>query len=103
MESSLADTPTASLSTGALSAERVLSHVTSLRPGRLLRQADLILLLLVPFVLLITTPSWSYLPPYGYIDPYIYTGFFQHLHQFLNEFSQTYYASRLPWLLVGNA
>jgi hypothetical protein len=96
----LADSRTASSTAVALP---FLARRVSLRVETLAGNADVVALVLLPFVLLITTPSWSYLPAYGNIDPYIYTGFFQHLHQFLNEYSQTYYASRLPWLLVGNA
>jgi hypothetical protein len=75
----------------------------AIRVQRALASPDIIVLVLLPFVLLITTPDWTYQPPYGFIDPYIYTGFFRHLHSLLDTYWNSYYASRLPWLLVGNA
>ena len=41
--------------------------------------------------------------PAGSIDPWFYTGFWLNFHQLYDAFSQTYYASRLPWIIVGYA
>ena len=58
-------------------------------------------LILLPFLLTVIDASWTFLAPTGFIDPYFYTGYFLDL-QNLRTFAQTYYSSRLPWILVGN-
>src|SRR4051794_23944621 len=64
---------------------------------------DAAALLALPFVVLLVNDSWTFLQPISTIDPWVYTGYFFNLHQHLNVFPNTYYGSRLPWLLLGNA
>lgn len=40
-------------------------------------------------------------PPVGYIDPWIYTGYFSNFAYLLSAGGLTYYVSRLPWILPG--
>jgi hypothetical protein len=40
-------------------------------------------------------------PPSGYIDPWIYTGYFTNFHHLMAHKGLTYYVSRLPWILPG--
>jgi len=56
-----------------------------------------------PLVVLLVNDSWAFPPPERWIDPYIYTGYFQDLVQHLNVFSKAYYGTRLPWILLGAA
>src|SRR5262249_25571132 len=58
-------------------------------------------LVLLPFVLTVIDDSWTFLAPTGFIDSYVYTGYFLDL-QNLRTFAHTYYSSRLPWILVGH-
>jgi hypothetical protein len=37
----------------------------------------------------------------GYIDPWLYTGYFTHFPYLLHHFGVTYYVSRLPWIIPG--
>lgn len=37
----------------------------------------------------------------GYLDPWLYLGYFWDLKVYLNAFSGTYYGTRLPWILPG--
>jgi hypothetical protein len=39
----------------------------------------------------------------GFIDPWIYTGYFTHFDYLINHFGITYYGSRLPWIIPGLA
>ena len=58
-------------------------------------------LLLLPWLLWITDPSWL-LNPAGGIDAWLYHGLFREFKLYTNEwFPGTYYATRLPWLLPG--
>jgi hypothetical protein len=59
------------------------------------------LLGLFPLALFWINDSWVFPTPAGWIDPYVYTGYFFNLRQFLNVFANTYYGARLPWLLLG--
>jgi hypothetical protein len=58
-------------------------------------------LLALPIVLCLLNRWWTFLPPRGYLDPYVYTGYFLDLKG--NIDLGYYQGSRLPWLLVGNA
>ena len=59
-------------------------------------------LILLPFLLTAIDDSWTFLAPHGDIDSYVYTGFFLDLQNHVRTFAQTYYSSRLPWILVGS-
>lgn len=61
-------------------------------------------ILATPFLLLAVNPN-SFINPNGngYIDPWLYTGFFLSLPDHLIVFGRSYYASRLSWLLPGYA
>ncbi len=64
--------------------------------------APLVLLSLVVAAAFVWTDPPLYNPA-GSIDPWFYTGFWLNFHQLYDAFSQTYYASRLPWIIVGYA
>jgi hypothetical protein len=61
-------------------------------------------LLATPFLLLTFNPN-SFINPNGngYIDPWVYTGFFLSLPDFLIVYGGSYYSTRLSWLLPGYA
>ena len=40
-------------------------------------------------------------PPSGFIDPWLYTGYFTNFRYLLAHYGFTYYVSRLPWILPG--
>jgi hypothetical protein len=55
----------------------------------------------LPFFLLVVNSNWIFNPA-GSIDPWVYYGFFTHLRQFATSlFPDTYYGSRLAWILPG--
>lgn len=62
----------------------------------------LVLLLSLPLLMVRLNDSWifSYVLR-GYIDPWVYFGYFLDLKQQLNTFAGTYYGTRLPWILPG--
>jgi hypothetical protein len=61
-------------------------------------------LLAMPAMLLAADPNLFVNPGgNGYIDPWVYTGLFISLPALARRFGETYYASRLPWLLPGFA
>lgn len=37
----------------------------------------------------------------GYLDPWIYTGYFTHFSYLMHHWGVTYYVSRLPWIVPG--
>jgi hypothetical protein len=45
-----------------------------------------LLLLALPWLLIALNDSWTYLAPLGYVDPYIYTGYFLGLKEYLDTF-----------------
>jgi hypothetical protein len=60
-------------------------------------------LALLPFVLTLAVPDWYFASPSG-IDPWLYHGFFRHLDLFSSTlFPNTYYGTRLGWILPGHA
>ena len=61
-------------------------------------------ILATPFLLLTINPN-SFINPNGngYIDPWLYTGFFLSLPDHLIVFADSYYGTRLSWLLPGYA
>lgn len=63
----------------------------------------LVAVILFPLVLVLVNNSWALLWPLGWIDPYLYTGYFLDLRHHIEHYGPTYYAARLPWLLLGNA
>ena len=85
---------------GLLNSNLIQAMVVRMAASPLL---ELLTLSLSPIILLSVNDSWTFLAPYGWIDPYLYTGFFIDLKGLLHSFGHTYYASRLPWLLLGNA
>jgi hypothetical protein len=58
-------------------------------------------LLILPVLLAIVNPNWLYSRA-GYIDPWFYFGYFQHLGALKTSFRDLYYGSRLPWVLPGH-
>ncbi len=57
-------------------------------------------IVLLPFILLAINDNWIFSEPI-LIDRWVYSGFHLHLPQFLQTFGETYYASRLPWTVIG--
>lgn len=57
-------------------------------------------LLLLPVLLLTINDNWIFNPT-GFIDPWIYTGYFINLPIYLKTFIGTYYSSRLGWIVPG--
>jgi hypothetical protein len=55
-----------------------------------------------PWIQLALNPS-LFMTPGGnrYIDPWLYTGMFLSLPDFVKRFPETYYGARLPWLVPG--
>ncbi len=39
--------------------------------------------------------------PAGYLDPWIYTGYFTNFQYMIHQYGATYYLCRLPWILPG--
>jgi hypothetical protein len=62
--------------------------------------ASTLTLLALPWLLVLINPSWLLTAP-GNIDPWIYFGFFGNLPDYLRVFGDTYYASRLAWIVPG--
>src|SRR3954453_4083129 len=61
---------------------------------------QLLVLLLLPLGLLLLNPNWIYSFA-GHIDPWVYHGLFRNGAYLTRVFPDTYYASRLPWVLPG--
>ncbi|MEX0267932.1 glycosyltransferase family 39 protein [Leptolyngbyaceae cyanobacterium UHCC 1019] len=61
---------------------------------------EILLLLLLPFLLLLINQIWIF-HPNGAIDPWVYSGYFIRLKQYLIAFPDAYYGSRLSWILPG--
>ena len=58
-------------------------------------------LLALPVLLTATIPDWMYSKTDA-IDPWVYNGFFRHLEAYATRmFPQTYYGSRLGWIVPG--
>ena len=63
-------------------------------------RASTLTLLALPWLLVLINPTWLLTAP-GNIDPWIYFGFFRNLPDYLRAFGDTYYASRLAWIVPG--
>ena len=62
------------------------------------------IILATPFLLLALNPNLFINPlTNNWIDPWLYTGFFWSLPDFMARWGDTYYATRLSWLLPGFA
>src|ERR1044071_9205980 len=57
-------------------------------------------LLLLPFLLLLISLYWTFLPPLGYLDPYKYTTHFRDLKADLPL--GLYQGHRMPWNVIGS-
>jgi hypothetical protein len=57
-------------------------------------------IVLLPFVLLAINDNWIFSKPL-FVDRWLYSGLHLHLPLFLKAFGDTYYASRLPWTVIG--
>jgi hypothetical protein len=51
--------------------------------------------------LFVTAGPYGNFAPAGFIDPWLYTGYFSNLPYMLRHYGLTYYVSRLPWILPG--
>lgn len=79
-----------------------MSQLQKFAQRAFLSQGELLALILLPVVLALLMPSWTFLAPLSWIDPYLYTGYFLDLSKYMEVFGPTYYGSRLPWLLLGS-
>lgn len=61
----------------------------------------LLLLLILPWLLLINNDAWIF-DYHVMIDPWFYFGFFIRFKQLLEAYGDTYYASRMGWILPGH-
>ena len=60
-----------------------------------------LLLLAFPFALVSANSNWLY-SPLGWVDQWVYFGYFLHLQPFKADlFPNLYYGTRLPWILPG--
>jgi hypothetical protein len=84
--------------TGPLPAYATPRH----RPAPPRIDAFLLLLLLFPLLLLVISSNWIFTPD-GYVDPWVYYGYFRDLVALKNDtiLGGHYYGSRLSWLLPG--
>src|SRR3989338_1370627 len=60
-----------------------------------------VLICIWPLIFLLINNQWIFNSPTGYIDPWLYLGFIRNLPAYLKLFPDTYYGSRLAWLLPG--
>jgi hypothetical protein len=62
----------------------------------------LLLLIAWPWLLLLVSPNWIYLNVGGYVDAWLYFGYFQNLRSYLQTYTDIqYYGSRLSWVVPG--
>lgn len=86
----------------------VQDSVPSAKLARLLAGASradlsLLVLLALPWAILYAGANWvSAFVGKGFIDPWVYLGFFLDLRTHLRIFPATYYGSRLSWILPGH-
>src|SRR5437016_818530 len=62
----------------------------------------LVLICCLPLGILAFDRRWLFYSVFGYIDPWIYFGYFLRLRYHLRMFPHVYYGSRLPWILPGS-
>lgn len=62
---------------------------------------DFLILLLIPNILLLINDNWIFAPTTGFIDAWIYFGYFKNLINHLHFFPTTYYSGRFSWTLPG--
>lgn len=68
--------------------------------ARLYNSIDIIILLLIPAFLCLVVPDWIF-NPIPTIDPFLYLGYIRNFSHFITIFGNTYYASRLPFIIPG--
>jgi hypothetical protein len=59
-----------------------------------------LIIVLMPLVLLAVNVNWIFSEPI-FVDRWFYSGFHLHLPLLQSAFGDTYYASRLPWTVIG--
>ncbi len=62
---------------------------------------EIVVIFIFPLVLLLINNSWIFTPATTFIDPWLNVGYFRNLPQHLQVFPDTYYGSRLSWILPG--
>ncbi len=62
---------------------------------------NLLILIILPLVILSVNKTWIF-TPINTVDPWIYFGHFIRFDQYLKAFSDTYYTTRLPWIIPGH-
>lgn len=77
---------------------------TSVSPNHALPPGlALIVIALLPWMLMSVSPHWIY-TDMGYIDPWLYHGYFHRYPEFVSRlYPGTYYGTRLAWILPGYA
>jgi len=71
-------------------------------PGRF--DSGLLLILAVPWLILRFDTTWLFgyaMSPAGFIDPWVYFGFFLDLKQHIGTFKGAYFTTRLTWTVPG--
>lgn len=68
--------------------------------GRFYNAVDILVLLLAPAFLCLAIPDWIFAPS-SFIDSYVYLGYFRNFSQHVMAFGDTYYGTRLPFIIPG--
>src|SRR5690349_11859733 len=82
----------------------VSASLTSVSPNQALPPAlAVIVIALLPWTLMSVSSYWIY-TDMGYIDPWLYHGYFHRFPEFVSRlYPGTYYGTRLAWILPGYA
>ena len=88
-----------------MSTEDEHPSVTKPRPGWRTRvDSGLLLVLTLPWIIVRLDTSWLFgyaTSPFGFIDPWVYFGFFLDLTQHIRSFKGAYFTTRLTWTVPG--
>lgn len=70
--------------------------------GQIRKFSHYFVLAFLPFMLLVLYKGWVFTNPFtGWIDSWLYTGYFHRLSEHLSIYGNLYFGTRLPWLLSG--
>ena len=62
---------------------------------------NILFILILPILLILLNRDWIFFTINHQIDPGVYLGYFLNLKQNLQTFADTYYGTRLSWILLG--
>ncbi|HEY9671058.1 MAG TPA: hypothetical protein V6D11_06415 [Waterburya sp.] len=62
---------------------------------------NILVILILPILLILLNKDWIFFTINHQIDPGVYLGYFLNLKQNLQTFADTYYGTRLSWILLG--